>query len=1023
MKNEEKSFKGFLKRKLSFKLENLVKFLITGTLAFTVTACGGGGSRNSIKREVSSTITEIKHLVDETENTIHGSEDFIKKIEKIKSKVDEEEIEAEKELKELEEAYKELEKNKEKFEEENKDLSSEEKSKIDNKMKELKKEIDKKVKELKEKIKKEKENNQDNNTNVSDDEYDIGKKETYEVEDETKGKIIVGTITDGEIYQNLDKELDDKYKELWEEEELDPNDPDYEKKKKEQEEDKEVYNIGMLIKDKNFKTRSKANINIKNIDIETSYGVFAIESDFENLGEIAVGDKNKEYTEDDQQHGVAIFGIDSNIENSGDIEIIGDDSIGIWAGQTKADLGKKVINKGNIKGFKGAGAIEVFNGITAINDGIIESSGQWAGGLGADNANLRNNKTITLNGNDASGISLSADEEDNDLEIGIFKAENYGTISVKGINATGMSTHLDLKENAKQKSTLSIENYGTITVDGKNENDVFGNFLGDYDKTIGMVARGKLTTATNYGTINVEDEGFGMVAEKGATIINAKDGVINIKGSAYRMVAEKGGTAIDEKKSNSIKYIEKGTAIKRAGMFADKNSTIKNLGTINIDTEIPVSFSAFLVDTNRSGAFGKVNAKKIEMDGDINVSSQITKKDYKDKYELKNIVKADELKTKENLKVNTDSILYSARSIVNNNAMTVTLYKTNKLEDFVSPYLKDIAKIWDKAMENQNRAEEVTNILSSIDTSNKAKIKEAIESIYPSIYSNLAREISSKNKLFSSNEKLAISYLNGNKFGFILLNEYKNIKDYNHINGYKTNQSGFVGTVDLGNNLYGSIGYAYDDIKYKENGNSKIHTVHLGLNKNAKVNDIDLNFALSGEYNFHKNTREMKKINTVAKSKFDSYSIGTSVKISQKFGDDLYIKPFSKIELVYMKHEKFSEKNAGVLNTKFKAQSYTSVLPQIGFRLGKDFANLKLFAGLTYGYELGNLNRAEEFSYIHKDLEKTTKLVEDDLERERVTAKIGANYQRNNFTLGLNLGQDFDKRENKFINFSLGYKF
>ena len=41
--NDEKKVKRFIKRKVSYNFDTIVKFLITGTLAISITACGGGG--------------------------------------------------------------------------------------------------------------------------------------------------------------------------------------------------------------------------------------------------------------------------------------------------------------------------------------------------------------------------------------------------------------------------------------------------------------------------------------------------------------------------------------------------------------------------------------------------------------------------------------------------------------------------------------------------------------------------------------------------------------------------------------------------------------------------------------------------------------------------------------------------------------------------------------------------------------------------------------------------------------------
>ncbi len=47
IRNEEKNLKRYLKNKISLNENTIVKILITGTLAFTLTACGGGGGSSS----------------------------------------------------------------------------------------------------------------------------------------------------------------------------------------------------------------------------------------------------------------------------------------------------------------------------------------------------------------------------------------------------------------------------------------------------------------------------------------------------------------------------------------------------------------------------------------------------------------------------------------------------------------------------------------------------------------------------------------------------------------------------------------------------------------------------------------------------------------------------------------------------------------------------------------------------------------------------------------------------------------
>lgn len=1036
--NEEKSLKRFLKNKFSFNLETMVKFLITGTLAFSLTACGGGGgSSTSVRKEVSSTISEIKHLVKETENTIHDSEDFIHSVEEIKRKVDKKEIKAEKDLKELEKAYEELEKNRKDFEDKYK-LSVKEKDEIDTKMEEL----EEKIKNVKSEVKKEIVNQKK--------EFDITGK-TYEVEDKTKDKILVGTITGGEGYPNLYEELEKKYN--LKEEELDPNSSHYEEDVKEREEEEKEdrkTKIGLLIKDKSFKTISKANINMSKTDKNQAFGVWAIESDFENLGKINIGKKEAKKN----KYSIGILGLNSNIVNSGTITLNGinnkndenedtEEAIAINAIQSDSKLGKSVINKGIIKGLGDVGGIYIGNGMTAINEkeGKIELDGENAGALGADNANLINKGSISVSGSNSVGISLEVADDDDELEPGNFILENYSNISISGTASTGMRagayTH---KKN--DKNTVIMKNYGDISINGKNEKVNKAYSIGDnkYIKVIGMEILGKsyfdkndirhfvkdnAYIAENHGTITIEDEGIGMAAFEGATAINAADGTIIIKGEGYRMVAKKGAT-VEDKDKKDIYFIEEKVDIKKAAMYADEHSTIKNLGTIKIDNELPVKLSknsSYLVNTDRSANFGKVRARSMEIDGEVNVSSELIKGSHKKEYALNNIfVAEDELKVGENFNVKTDNVLYATRAAMAYNTVSLKMTKEKELKDFTSSYLKDTANIFDKAMLNyDNLSEEAKDIVDSIETETSEEIDKSVETLTPVMYSNLGRQISSTSEIFNIKGITAIKTLGTNKYNFILVGDYRNIEKNKFIESYKTNLSGFVGAVDLDNNLYGTFGYGYNDINYKNTGNGYLQTLHLGIDKFKKYNKLNLQFGLSAEYNFHKNTREIKDLNKIAKAKFNSYGLRSYIKVSEKFGDNIYIKPFTRLDLAYMAHNSFKESGAGVLNSKFDSQNYFSVLPRVGFEIGTSFNNIKLFGGVDYAYELGNMNKKEEFSF--EGFGTKAKLSQGDKEKGRISTKVGARFNTANLSFEANIGKEFGRRDNTFVNLSIGYKF
>lgn len=64
LKNEEKQIRSFFKKKVSFNSQTLVKFLITGIIGLSVTACGGGGGSSS-----STNISTQKPILIQSQNS------------------------------------------------------------------------------------------------------------------------------------------------------------------------------------------------------------------------------------------------------------------------------------------------------------------------------------------------------------------------------------------------------------------------------------------------------------------------------------------------------------------------------------------------------------------------------------------------------------------------------------------------------------------------------------------------------------------------------------------------------------------------------------------------------------------------------------------------------------------------------------------------------------------------------------------------------------------------------------------
>ncbi|MEG2347185.1 MAG: autotransporter outer membrane beta-barrel domain-containing protein, partial [Cetobacterium sp.] len=274
---------------------------------------------------------------------------------------------------------------------------------------------------------------------------------------------------------------------------------------------------------------------------------------------------------------------------------------------------------------------------------------------------------------------------------------------------------------------------------------------------------------------------------------------------------------------------------------------------------------------------------------------------------------------------------------------------------------------------------------------------------------------------FKEQDMVAINSLGENSYNFTFIGEYQDIDSRDNIEGYKSKMSGFVGAMSFGDGTFGTVGYGYNTIDYKDNGKGHIQTIHLGLNRFMKYQEVDFRLGLGGEYNFHENKRDMDLVNRRAESDFDSYGVRASGEVSKIFGEKAFVKPYLGFDLAHMKYDSFTESNANSLNANIESENYTSVLPKVGLVVGDRFGGLNLFAGVEYSYELGNMDKEQEFSY--EGFSGKGKLPKDDLECGTTGVKAGASYEVNNFTLGASVGKNFGRRDNSFVNASIGYKF
>ncbi|MDX8335602.1 hypothetical protein [Candidatus Cetobacterium colombiensis] len=729
-----------------------------------------------------------------------------------------------------------------------------------------------------------------------------------------------------------------------------------------------------------------------------------------------------------------------NVINTAQISVLGTGSKGIDGNYfndrpSNPNTPLKIENEGDIY-VEGNGEIIIGNhydgghraigaavGIISTNTSIYNSGNITAIGNGVYDSGVTNNYSKYAEA--AMGINAK----------GSVTVNNFGNIYVEGEGSIEEEKGVNGIYGSSNSEKIEVNNFGSINAIGKYANGILisngiltnnSKIEVEGDNSKGIRISGTNAIATNLGTINIDGEGsYGMYAENGATVTNGATGVINVGASAAGgMYADWGSKAINDGTINIHKDNAGGESIALVG-----NGELVNNGTVTANTDLTINTikgGTYVIGTREDGSYGKISAKNVSIDGDVVVSAGITKNGFKNEYTMQNVVDAEDIKLGDNFNFTSNSLLYDAEAVTDRwGNLDATLSRNDKtLSDFTSGYITSTANIFGKYQNEDSfktLSSDAKQVIKAIDTTSVESIDETLNGLTPTIYANLGRQILETSETFKEQDMVAINSLGENSYNFTFIGEYQDVDSRDNIEGYKSKMSGFVGAMNFGDGTFGTIGYGYNAVDYKDNGKGHIQTIHLGLNRLGKYEGVDYNFGIGGEYNFHENKRDIDLLGRRAESDFDSYGVRASGEVSKVFGEKAYVKPYLGLDLAHMKYDSFTESKANSLNANVESENYTSVLPKVGFVVGDRFYGLDLFAGVEYSYELGNMDKEQNFSY--EGFEGTGKLPKDGLECGTTGVKAGASYEVNNFTLGASVGKNFGRRDNSFVNMSLGYRF
>ena len=728
--------------------------------------------------------------------------------------------------------------------------------------------------------------------------------------------------------------------------------------------------------------------------------------------------------------------------------------------------GANLENRGIVKGT-GISITAISNrsdhgeGFTSINDGNIELHGSseqnlyYTDLIGMEaikniekdkvdgNTTLINNKNISINNINFHLLNPNAVPYIRGMSMAVYGKStakntmiNNGNINITGKGSIGMSAN---------GNNITVLNKGTIKASGKNSYGIFGDgenieainegtieVDGEYSTGIG-VYRGATGINEKTGIIKIDGQNsFAMSAINGSKIINR--GKIILNGNSTGMYAGSLGSKADDYAPSSIinegEIIFKDSNDYKIAIWATGNSTYINKGKIIGDDSIEIKTEGsgqFIVGKEASGEVAKVKAKKsLKIDGEVKASKDLIVGNSK-KIVYSDVFSAPKIELARAINPKAVSMFYDSKLEINNqNNVDIAVYRNDttieknyKSKEFGSlvSSLDNYLNI-EKTKFSKDEKLVVDKILKS---DNINSVRKVVKDLSGQVYANLPRQIFDIQTRFVKEDEKLIDNLNEHSYNFNFFGDKSSVKDKGEISGYKTISEGFVGTKRFTDDVFTTIGYQNSHVKYNDNSKGSIQSIHTGVYKKFLLNNFNIKLGLNGEYNFHETNREIDTFNKKAKAKYNSYTFGANGEISKLYGDSMYFKPMAGLNLGYGKYKKFTEKNVGDLGVTLNAEDYFSILPSVGFKVGKNFDFIDLYSNIVYSYELGELNKKQGMSLLGDKV--SYKLKNDSLKKENLVLNVGLTTEIKDFKVSFEIGKEFGKRDNNYLSLGVGYKF
>ena len=404
-----------------------------------------------------------------------------------------------------------------------------------------------------------------------------------------------------------------------------------------------------------------------------------------------------------EEYVVGMAGDNSTVTNEKTIKLDGKNSTGIF-GQNSSTITNETDGTITLGEESSVGIYSAATNISAVNKGAITALKKSSAGMLGNKGDIKNTNNITISAEGSAGMLGIVDKTTTGSTYNLA-LKNSGNINIAGKESAGMMLTNESASIGKDKVTA--ENTGTITLSSTTATD---------NKNIGIYVD-KKATGTNAGTIDVKTkESVGMFVQKDGEVTNKK--AINIEGKSGVGIFVADDTA---KGTNaSITGVIKLLAPQSVGIFAKDNGntySALNAGTISLENPTGKDYTS-LIGMFAQGTTGK--KASVKNTGTINIDTKESVGMYAEN-NTGNLADVD-LHNAEIININSKSSagIYAPKSTVSK-VGTIKLKDTNDSDGSSAVYISEGGKVADTASAeinlgtvNQNRVAYYVNGKDSV---------------------------------------------------------------------------------------------------------------------------------------------------------------------------------------------------------------------------------------------------------------------------------------------------------------------